>query len=72
MISTETARDIVFRLLFWGVLKEVFRFSRFNNAPLQKEDGLLRNTPRLLHVMGDNDHGIGLFELSDQLLYLKC
>src|SRR6266700_3428953 len=66
--STETARDVILCLLLLRMGEDRFGLSHFDDPATEKEDGFLRDTTGLLHIMGDNDHRVAPFELPDQFL----
>src|SRR3982751_6872083 len=60
--------DVVFGELLPGVREDAIGRADFHQAPEPEERGAIRDARRLLHVVGDDDDGVGGFELVDQFL----
>src|SRR5215831_12339769 len=68
---SESASDVVFRLLVRRLGENLFCLIEFDQLAQQEEAGEFGYACRLLHVMSHNYDGIPLFELKDQLFYLS-
>ena len=64
---TESAGYIVLRHLFIGVREHLLSLVVLYKLPEPEESRHIRNTRRLLHIMGDNYDRVLLLELDDQL-----
>ena len=64
--SAESAGDVIFGLLIGGGGKDLLSGAELNDMPLEKEGGEIGNPGRLLHVVRDDDDGVGAFQIVDQ------
>src|SRR4051794_41626844 len=68
--SAEAAGDVVLRALLAGRHEDAACRAELDDLAEIHESGLLRDTRRLLHVVGDDDDGELALQLVDQLLDL--
>ena len=66
--SAETAGNIVFRAFVLGMGKDFLGVAKLHHFPHQEEGDIVGNTGCLLHVVGDDDHGVFLLEFFHQVL----
>ena len=59
--SPEPAGDILFRLFFRRVGKDLLGFAKLDDMSLKEEGGEIGDPGGLLHVVGDNDDGVAFF-----------
>ena len=62
--------NIILCFLLLGLREQLLGIAVFDQLTQQEESRLIRNTDRLLHVMGHNNDCIFLLQLHRQLLYL--
>src|SRR5450631_537374 len=64
----ELSGDIVFRAAFLRVGENLLGGAHFHQLPHVKKGGVVRHPSSLLHAVGDDDDGVVLFQLVDELL----
>src|SRR6266568_6924210 len=69
--STEASGHIIFGLFLRRVGKDFFRRVELNQLAQKKESCKIGNARGLLHIVGDNDDGVILLQLKDQILNLR-
>ena len=68
---SEPSGDVVFGLVLGGVGEDLLCFVELDQLPQVEERGHVGDSGGLLHVVGDDDHGVLLFQFVDQLLDLQ-
>src|SRR5947209_9275917 len=69
-MSAEPSRDVIFGHLFFRVHENRIRLRVFDDAAEHEEGGAVADAGGLLHVVGDDDDGVVVFQLVDQLFDL--
>src|SRR5438105_4831750 len=68
MRLAEAATDVVLGSAVVRVGEHLLRGPELDHLSGQEEGGPVRNTRRLLHVMGDDDDGVALLQPAHELL----
>src|SRR5574343_668504 len=68
--SAEAAGDVVLGVLLLGLHEQVTRGPELDQVAQVHVGGVIGHAGGLLHVVGDDDHGVVVTQLVDQLLDL--
>src|ERR1051325_4335899 len=66
----ESPRDVILRLLLRGASEELRRGVEFDQLAQIEKGGVIGHSRGLLHVVGDDDYGVVLLELQNQVFDL--
>src|SRR5258708_19387275 len=68
---TEASSDIIFGFFFTGALEEINGGRVLDESAVEEEAGVVRDTRRLLHIVGYNNNRIALDQLRNQFFYFE-
>ena len=65
--SPELPRDVFFGEGFVGICEDLLGFGVFDKVAEEKESGIVADPGCLLHIVRDDDDGVGVFEIVYEL-----